>query len=566
MRPRRTPALVLAISLALTAAATGIVAMTGQARDRVRFQNAASAASAGIEGRLRAHVAILRGTAGLFAASGDVQDDEFRTFVAQFSLPERYPGIQGVGWAPRIAPGARDSLDRARRAAGAPTFRLPPDTAGADHFPILLLEPRDARNALAIGFDMAAEPVRRAAMAAARDSAAPMMTGRVRLVQETGRADPQAGFLIYLPLYAGGAPPDVAARRARLRGFVYAPFRAGDFFAHVFADSVAAPVAFRVYDGTVPSPRTLLYDSQAGPEPLDAAFSAADTLAAYGRQWLVQYASLPVIEERTGRLVAPIVAVAGLAVSLLLFSLTRAEARARATAERSERARGRFFAAMSHELRTPLNAIMGYNDLLLAGVYGELAATQVTGIERSQRAARHLRELVNDVLDLSKLEAGKTELEEAPVHVPDLVQEIFHTMEGIAAERRTPLRFECAAPVTVTSDPRRLRQIVLNLLSNAVKHGAGGAVLVRCEPHGAGGVALHVTDHGPGIPPEDQERVFEEFVQLPGAAGGGTGLGLPISRRLAHLLGGELVVASAPGAGSTFTLTLPARLPGGATD
>jgi len=563
MRPRRTPALVLAIALALTAAATTVVATTGRARDRARFQNAASAASAGIESRLRAHVAILRGTAGLFAASGAVGDDEFRTFVDQFKLRERYRGVQGIGWAPRVVPDAVDSLVRARRAAGEADFALVSEADEGDRYPIVLLEPRDRRNDVAIGFDMYAQPVRRTAMDAARDSAAPTMSGPVQLVQEID-ANRQAGFLIYLPVYDGPTPTTVAERRARLRGHVYAPFRAGDFFVDLFADTVAAPVAFRVYDGVEPSPGALLYDSQAGAAPRRSAFVVADTLAAYGREWLVQYASLPVVEERAGRLVAPAVAIAGLAVSLLLFSLTRAEARARAAAERSERARGRFFAAMSHELRTPLNAIMGYNDLLLAGVYGELAATQVTGIERSQRAARHLRELVNDVLDLSKLEAGKTELEEAPVDVPELVQEIFHTMEGIAAERGTPLRLECAGPVVVTSDPRRVRQIVLNLLSNAVKHGAGSPVLVRCEPHGAGGAALHVTDRGPGIPPEDQERVFDEFVQLPGSAGGGTGLGLPISRRLAHLLGGELALRSVPGAGSTFTLTLPARLPGGA--
>ncbi len=563
MRPRRTPALVLAIALALTAAATLVVATTGRARDRARFQNAANATSAAIESRLRAHIAILRGTAGLFAASGVVGDDEFRIFVDQFSLRDRYPGVQGIGWAPRIVPDAVDSLFAARRAAGDPAFALRPESVDGERFPIVLLEPRDRRNDVAIGFDMYAQPVRRAAMDAARDAAAPTMSGPVRLVQEID-ADRQAGFLIYLPVYAGPTPTEVAERRARLRGHVYAPFRAGDFFDDLFADTVVTPVAFRVFDGLAPSPAGLLYDSQARREPERSAFAVADTLAVYGREWLVQYASLPVVEEREGRLVAPAVAIAGVAVSLLLFSLTRAEARARAAAERSERARGRFFAAMSHELRTPLNAIMGYNDLLLAGVYGELAPTQVVGIERGQRAARHLRELVNDVLDLSKLEAGKTELEEAPVNVPDLVQEIFHTMEGIAAERGTPLRLECVGSVTVTSDPRRVRQIVLNLLSNAVKHGAGSPVLVRCEPHGAGGAALHVTDHGPGIPPEDQERVFEEFVQLPGAAGGGTGLGLPISRRLARLLGGELTLRSEPGGGSTFTLTLPARLPGDA--
>jgi len=248
-------------------------------------------------------------------------------------------------------------------------------------------------------------------------------------------------------------------------------------------------------------------------------------------------------------------------VSLTLYWLALAEARARARAERSERAQGRFYAAMSHELRTPLNAILGYNDLLLAGIYGPLAAAQEDGIARSQRAAHHLLELVSDVLDLSKIEADKVQLERAGVHVPDIIEELFSTLHGMAETRGSTLRLDCASGTPeIETDPRRLRQILLNLLSNAIKFGDGRPVRVCCAP-AHGGVRIEVSDEGAGIPPEQHERIFEEFVQLPSATGGGTGLGLPISRRLARLLGGTLTVRSAPGDGSTFTLELPRVMP-----
>jgi signal transduction histidine kinase len=224
--------------------------------------------------------------------------------------------------------------------------------------------------------------------------------------------------------------------------------------------------------------------------------------------------------------------------------------------------RSRFYAAMSHELRTPINAILGYNDLLLSGVYGEMSEVQTTGVERSQRAARHLLDLVNDVLDISKLEAGKMEITPEPVGIPDLVNDLFATVRPLAADSGSALRLEVnGAGTPILTDPRRVRQILLNLLSNAIKFGRGRPVEVRVSGAEGGGVTVEVVDHGEGIPADHLERVFEEFVQLPDANLGGTGLGLPISRRLADMLGGRLEAESVQGAGSLFRLVLPDALP-----
>jgi PAS domain S-box-containing protein len=227
--------------------------------------------------------------------------------------------------------------------------------------------------------------------------------------------------------------------------------------------------------------------------------------------------------------------------------------------ERAMTARSRFYASMSHELRTPINAVLGYSTLLLENIYGPLNEKQAEGITRTQRAAKHLLELVNDVLDLSKIEAGKIDLRLQPVTLPSLIEELFVTVRPLADKYGTKLTIEHEGnPITVISDPRRVRQIVLNLLSNAIKFGKGKPIRVQVVPTPMQGVSISVIDQGEGIRPEDRDRIFQEFVQLGKTQlQEGTGLGLPISRRLAEAMRGSLSMVSEPGHGSTFTLTLP---------
>jgi len=232
--------------------------------------------------------------------------------------------------------------------------------------------------------------------------------------------------------------------------------------------------------------------------------------------------------------------------------------------ERAMAARSRFYASMSHELRTPINAVLGYSTLLLENIYGPLNEKQVEGITRTHKAAKHLLELVNDVLDLSKIEAGKIDLRLQPVAFPSLIEDLFVTVRPLADQYGSELTLEHnGEPMKVVSDPRRLRQILLNLLSNAIKFGKGQPIRVHSQPGEDGGIVIEVMDQGEGIAPTDQEKIFDEFVQLGKTQlTEGTGLGLPISRRLAEMLHGGLEVQSEVGKGSTFRLQLPASADG----
>ncbi|MEO8562782.1 MAG: ATP-binding protein [bacterium] len=228
--------------------------------------------------------------------------------------------------------------------------------------------------------------------------------------------------------------------------------------------------------------------------------------------------------------------------------------------ERAMAARSRFYASMSHELRTPINAVLGYSTLLLENIYGPLNEKQAEGITRTHKAAKHLLELVNDVLDLSKIEAGKIDLRLQPVNFPALLEDLFVTVRPLADQYGSELTLDHQGePLKVISDPRRLRQILLNLLSNAIKFGKAKPIRVLSQPQPDGAIVLEVSDEGEGIASGDQEKIFDEFVQLGKTQlTEGTGLGLPISRRLAEMLHAELEVLSEIGKGSTFRLTLPA--------
>jgi signal transduction histidine kinase len=228
----------------------------------------------------------------------------------------------------------------------------------------------------------------------------------------------------------------------------------------------------------------------------------------------------------------------------------------------STRLKERFFASMSHELRTPVNAIVGFQNLVLDG-RDELTPGTRRYLEKSNRAAHNLLRLVDEILDYARIEAGSMTVNPRPVALRDLAEEAICPMESLAAEKRLVLRASMPEDAgQILTDPDRVRQILLNLLSNAIKFSAeDGDVSLAVIMAGDGAwVEFRVEDSGPGIAPENHDAIFREFEQVPGTRGG-TGLGLPIARKLSRLLGGDLLVQSELGTGSTFVLRLPASLP-----
>ncbi|MFP2899875.1 ATP-binding protein, partial [Corallococcus sp. 4LFB] len=232
--------------------------------------------------------------------------------------------------------------------------------------------------------------------------------------------------------------------------------------------------------------------------------------------------------------------------------------------EQASAAKSQFLANMSHEFRTPLNAILGYTNMLLQGVSGEMTPPQRRNLTRIDSNGRHLLEVINEILDITRIEAGRMPLHLSDFGIPELLQEVMAEMDPIIARSKLTVetRLDEALP-GVWSDRQKVKQIVLNLLSNALKFTHEGGVHVAAEYQNATGtVAISVKDTGIGIDVSNQEKIFEDFQQVdssPTRAYGGTGLGLSICRRLAAMLGGRVSLQSAPGQGSTFTLHFPRR-------
>jgi signal transduction histidine kinase len=231
-------------------------------------------------------------------------------------------------------------------------------------------------------------------------------------------------------------------------------------------------------------------------------------------------------------------------------------------AERASEAKSQFLATMSHELRTPLTGVIGYADLLESGVLGQVSARQHEAVARIKSSSWHLVSIIDEILSLSRAEAGRVEVRAEAVDIAEIACEIVRMMEPAAALEglELHLRNGDGEPAPAWTDPGKVRQILLNLVGNAIRYTRQGSVTVEVDRSLPDWLAIHVRDTGPGICPEDQERVFEPFTQIDSSltrTEGGTGLGLAISRRLAQFLGGDIALQSVPGKGSTFTVTLP---------
>ena len=228
--------------------------------------------------------------------------------------------------------------------------------------------------------------------------------------------------------------------------------------------------------------------------------------------------------------------------------------------EEASQHKSQFLANMSHELRTPLNAILGYTELMADGAYGEPSEKVLGILKRLEANGKHLLGLINDVLDLSKIEAGQLVLELSDYCVQDIAQTVRSTLEPLAADKKLAFKLELAPELPPGhGDGRRLTQVLINLVGNAIKFTDAGEVAIKAEAND-GSFHVSVCDTGPGISAADQAKLFQEFQQADNAITkkkGGTGLGLAISKRIIEMHGGKIWVESKPGQGSTFTFTLP---------
>jgi len=331
-QPRRTwiPYFVLVVTLLLTAIATFYVALTARTKDQLRFDNAVEFTKDDIKNSLDTYISLLRGGSGLFAASDQVTREDFRAYVQQLELRDRYPGIQGIGFSLKTT-SDQNALAQLRQQGIQINIR--PEYPRSEYHSIIYLEPLDQRNEAAIGFDMFTEKVRRAAMERARDTGTAAASGKVTLVQEIDNYK-QAGFLIYFPIYRNGSKLEtVAQRQTALEGFVYSPFRVKDLLRDVISEEQHSYVDFQVYDGTKIIPQNLLHSSNDNNDNYRSRLTTTTTINIAGRTWSLVFSTRPEFASASEAGLVPYIFCGGVAVSMVLFGLTRSQARAKVAAE-----------------------------------------------------------------------------------------------------------------------------------------------------------------------------------------------------------------------------------------
>lgn len=314
--------LVLAASLTLTLWAWYAAQENIQQDAMQHFDQSTQRIEATLRVRMQQHAQILYGARGLVLASEHVERREWHDFVNSLDLEVHYPGVQGVGLSLRVHPLDLNSHIRKIRAEGFPRYAIHPQGQRNEYFPVIYIEPFEDSNLRAFGYDMYAEPTRRAAMQHARDQGTPALSGKVVLVQETG-ADVQPGFLLYLPVYRKDKIlATVEQRRAALIGFVYSPYRANDLMAGLFA-KIPPTIAFKIYDGKEVSPERLIYDDDVSTVRTDSGlqsrFHKVRSVEIYGQWWTLSYNSRPAFDDEVASFVPALILVGGTLMSLLLF-------------------------------------------------------------------------------------------------------------------------------------------------------------------------------------------------------------------------------------------------------
>lgn len=322
------PYVVLLICLSLTGLVWLLLNNFNRMLAQQRFQDRTNQIVTALTKRMEDYATVIRGGAAFFTATGEVTRTEWRTYVEHLDISDTFPGVQGIGFSRVIQPSELAQHIQQIRAEGFPDYTVRPEGERGVYTSIIFLEPFDARNQRAFGYDMFSEPVRRTAMEKARDTDAPSISGKVKLVQETEQ-DIQAGFLMYVPVYLHGMPTDsVEERRAAHQGYVYSPFRIKDLIQDIFQEPLD-DIDFEVFDGVEVSLATLMYDSDESgrglDEESDPKFSSYQTIDLYGHQWTLYFATRPSFEAISARYESWSVLIAGMIISLLAFIYTKGQ-------------------------------------------------------------------------------------------------------------------------------------------------------------------------------------------------------------------------------------------------
>lgn len=582
---RKTILLVAALGTAFIIATLAFI-YASNLEDRINrkeFESDASSLHRAVVRAFEASIDVVYSISSFLRASDNVSEQDFELFV-QRPLAN-HPGIQALEWCPLVLEKDRVSFEESLQDR-LPGFRISefegkekrPASPRSFYVPVLYVQPQ-AGNDKVIGFDLGSSPARKAALDKALELNRAVGTTSVRLIQEDAE---QFGQLVFVPSLSRQSSEKV-------EGFALGVLRLGDLLSEALEGPTPQGVEVRLKEDPE-SPPVAIFVTGRGPSSTASKAAAlwTDTITIAEKTWIVEYLYADGFEPpRTFRawalLVSVLIAV-GLLGAFLLAEVGRARAvnllvderteelsranrdlaGAKREAESASQAKSEFLANMSHELRTPLNAILGFGQLLEDEIPGPLTEKQQKYVGNIVDGGRHLLTLINEILDLSKIEAGMLDLLIEPVDVKERLHRLMATIQPLAAKKRIELLCELEEDLPeVQVDPVRFDQILLNLMSNAVKFTPEkGRVEITARQSSEDRLEVSVKDNGIGIPPEHQKTIFDKFRQIDSSltrSQQGTGLGLTLTKLLVELQEGTLTLESSgiPGEGACFIFSLP---------
>lgn len=698
---------VLVMLLAVTGVAWQQATSSATSRADLGFQAEANGLQAIITSELEGYIKALQGARGLFAASSEVERDEWKAYIDSLRLSQNYPGMQGLGFVQMVSPAQKAAHLAEIRSQGFPTYSIKPEGSRETYSSIIYLEPFDERNQRAFGYDMLTEPIRREAMERARDTGEATLSGKVTLLQEDN-TDQQYGMLMYLPVYKSDAPlTSSEERQAALKGYVYMPIRMGNFMKATVGNQTHG-LNIGVFDSSDRNNITLdnrlhVISKEYGIENTSykPRFVRIETVNIANRNLTFRFSSLPSYDASDAGSLPSFVLFGGIALSVLLAALTfllsssrnralklaetmtvdlRNERNLAITNQRKDQAilssigdgvfvidpsgkiilfnkaaelicgftaakaigqqyqnilhfyhektgepahsfilsalkgtpaemdqytllkrqdgsslpvadsaapvvdasgnlsgavvvfrdisrerqlektKDEFLSIASHELRTPMGAIRANTAMMLEGDYGKVNKNLVEPITDVHTSAVRLVDLVNDMLNASRIEAGRMKFTLGNHDIQELLRQAIANLIPLGKEKGLKITLEPSKSRNVQVDPDKLVEVIVNLVGNALKFTNKGNITIAAHLQ-KDLVSISVSDTGIGIAAEEQTKLFGKFSQVSSQQAGkpiGTGLGLYISREIVRKMGGELWLDhSEPGKGSTFSLTVP---------
>ena len=559
--------LVLFILLAFTFAAfQGARTASIDRRSKI-FESRVQILTTDLKNRMINYIQILKGCQSLFYASDSVTSNDWKIYINNLKVSENYPGIQAIAYAPYISRKQTLIVEQRIQQINS-NFSIKSTFKNKFLAPLIYIEPFTFRNLRAWGYDLYSNPIRKEAIDRAILTGEAAITKKIVLVQETS-SNAQQGFLIFLPIYKIGQNfHSQVSRRKNASGVVANVFRFNDLMNILFKPYTDLNI--QVYDGTEIKHANLLYNTNS---LINANFflntrrfnfKSITNISIAGNPWSIVVTPNQQFGSKLERQQPGLILFFGLSVSVLLFMLTfngikrQSEIAEELLVSKSlESKKDEFIGIASHELKTPLTSIKAYMQLLERS---DLNDREKNYIQKANSNINKLSNLIGDLLDVSKVQAGRLQLNNAPFSLSKLINGSIENVQHMYASHQIINR-NSVSILTLYGDVLRLEQCMINLLVNAIKYSPGAKFIYVNAVISTHEVRIEVIDQGFGISKENQARIFDRYFRAEELSPviSGLGMGLYISNEIVKQHRGKMEVNSTLGKGSTFSITLPLR-------